>query len=54
MVNLIYQSQNKWLEALEIAQKNDRIHLRNTHFNYAKYLESINAIESAVKKFIKI
>lgn len=54
IVNRIYQSQGKWTEAFEIAQKEDRVHLRHTYFNYARYLESISAIESAVKKFVQI
>lgn len=52
ILNKIYQAQGKWTEAFEIAKKEDRIHLRHTHYNYARYLESIGAIESAIKKYI--
>jgi len=30
LVNRIYQAQGKWMEAFELADKLDRIHLRNT------------------------
>ena len=42
----------KWSEAFEVAEKHDRIHLRNTHYNYAKYLESVGAIEAAIEKWV--
>ncbi|KAH7689495.1 hypothetical protein AAVH_40505 [Aphelenchoides avenae] len=53
MVNKIYQAQNKWNEAFEVAEKHDRIHLRNTHYNYAKYLESVGAIEAGIDNYEK-
>ncbi|CAD5216485.1 unnamed protein product [Bursaphelenchus xylophilus] len=53
LLNKLYQCQNKWNEAFEIAKKHDRIHLRNTHFNYASYLESIGEIEQAIENYEK-
>ncbi|KAI6184371.1 hypothetical protein M3Y97_00588900 [Aphelenchoides bicaudatus] len=53
LLNRLYQSQNKWTEAFEVAVKHDRIHLRNTHYNFAKYLESIGEIEKAIENFEK-
>uniref|UniRef100_A0A915CSH0 Anaphase-promoting complex subunit 4-like WD40 domain-containing protein n=1 Tax=Ditylenchus dipsaci TaxID=166011 RepID=A0A915CSH0_9BILA len=53
IVNQVYQAQGKWSEAFEIAEKHDRIHLRNTHYNYAKYLESVGNIEAAIDNYEK-
>uniref|UniRef100_A0A1I7WRH2 Reverse transcriptase domain-containing protein n=1 Tax=Heterorhabditis bacteriophora TaxID=37862 RepID=A0A1I7WRH2_HETBA len=36
--------------AFDIASRYDRIHLRNTHYNYAKYLEMAGALEPAIEK----
>lgn len=37
-----------FFKAFDIAEKHDRIHIRNTHYNYGTYLESVGAIEAAV------
>ncbi|KIH67333.1 tetratricopeptide repeat protein [Ancylostoma duodenale] len=50
MVNKIHQAQNSWNQAFEVASRYDRIHLRNTHYNYAKYLERAGALEPAIEK----
>ncbi|VDN34770.1 unnamed protein product, partial [Cylicostephanus goldi] len=39
--------------AFEVASRYDRIHLRNTHYNYAKYLERAGALEPAIENFEK-
>ncbi|XP_068610701.1 intraflagellar transport protein 140 homolog [Brachionichthys hirsutus] len=41
LLNNFYQASGQWLQALDTAQKHDRIHLRTTYYNYAKYLESM-------------
>ncbi len=41
----------KLFQAFEIAQKNDRIHLRNTYYAYAGHLESVGAVESAIERY---
>ncbi|CAB3396663.1 unnamed protein product [Caenorhabditis bovis] len=56
LVNKLYQAQNLWPQAFNIAETKDRIHLRNTHYNYAKYLESKadkNSIEAAIENYEK-
>lgn len=40
LINQMYQDAGIWSKALETADKDDRIHLRSTHYNYAKHLES--------------
>ncbi|VDO42372.1 unnamed protein product [Heligmosomoides polygyrus] len=39
-------------QAFEVASRHDRIHLRNTHYNYAKYLERAGALEPAIDKYV--
>uniref|UniRef100_A0A3Q0REE4 Intraflagellar transport 140 n=1 Tax=Amphilophus citrinellus TaxID=61819 RepID=A0A3Q0REE4_AMPCI len=41
LLNNFYQASGKWQQALETAESYDRIHLRTTYYNYAKYLESM-------------
>ncbi|KAM6964373.1 intraflagellar transport protein 140 homolog isoform 2-T2 [Tautogolabrus adspersus] len=40
LLNNFYQASGQWKLALETAENQDRIHLRTTYYNYAKYLES--------------
>ncbi|XP_014248149.1 intraflagellar transport protein 140 homolog [Cimex lectularius] len=39
LLNKLYQRSDQWDKAVEIAQKYDRIHLRNTYHHYGKFLE---------------
>lgn len=48
LLNKFYQLSGRWKEAIEIAHKHDRAHLRNTCYAYAKYLESCGNISSAI------
>ncbi|XP_040922911.1 intraflagellar transport protein 140 homolog [Toxotes jaculatrix] len=41
LLNNFYQASGQWQQALETAEIHDRIHLRTTYYNYAKYLESM-------------
>lgn len=41
LLNNFYQASGQWQQALETAESRDRIHLRTTYYNYAKYLESM-------------
>ena len=49
----LHQSCGEWDEAIEIAQKFNRINLKNTHFAYAKHLELIGQVDLAIKHFIE-
>ncbi|CAI5448849.1 unnamed protein product [Caenorhabditis angaria] len=56
LINKTYQAQGMWIQAFQIAETRDRIHLRNTHFNYARYLEAKkdeNSIEEAIENYEK-
>lgn len=41
-----------WPKALEVANKNDRIHLRNTCYNYAKFCEERNDLAAAIELYL--
>ena len=49
----LHQSCGEWDEAIEVAQKYNRINLKNTHFAYAKHLELIGQVDLAIKHFIE-
>ncbi|VDP15601.1 unnamed protein product [Soboliphyme baturini] len=49
VLNRLYQARNDWTKAIEIAEKYDRIHLKNTYYAYAKHLQSSEEWEAAVE-----
>ena len=51
MINKILQTEYKWDESFKVAEKFDRINLRNTYYNYAKYLEATGALEPALENY---
>ena len=53
ILNKFYQNTGQWSKAIEIANKHDRIHLRNTCFNYAKCCEERNDLAMAIEYFEK-
>uniref|UniRef100_A0A0N4ZH95 ANAPC4_WD40 domain-containing protein n=1 Tax=Parastrongyloides trichosuri TaxID=131310 RepID=A0A0N4ZH95_PARTI len=53
LLNKLYQTENRWAEAFDIAQTHDRINLKNTHYNYAKYLETKSDITNAMTHYEK-
>lgn len=53
LLNQLYQSTNEWEKAIDISLHHDRIHLRNTYYNYAKYLEQNNQLEKAIEFYEK-
>ncbi|KAM7433446.1 hypothetical protein ABFA07_016329 [Porites harrisoni] len=53
MLNKFYQASNQWTKAVEVAELQDRIHLRTTYYNYAKHLESTGNISAAIVNFEK-
>ncbi|KAJ3023410.1 hypothetical protein HKX48_003327 [Thoreauomyces humboldtii] len=52
-VNRFYQARNDWEKALQIAATKDRIHLKSTFFNFARWLEEIGDQSGAVAAFEK-
>jgi intraflagellar transport protein 140 len=53
LLNKLYQAAGQWDRALEIANEKDRIHLRTTHYQYAKHLESLGDTANAIKNYEK-
>ncbi len=51
LLNRLYQSAGLWEKAIDVASANDRIHLKTTHFHYAKHLESIGNVDGAIKNY---
>ncbi|KAJ7298697.1 hypothetical protein O6H91_Y481300 [Diphasiastrum complanatum] len=51
LLNVMYQACGQWDKALIVALKNDRVHLKNTHHSYAKYLEAMGHIKEAIKHY---
>ena len=51
LLNKFYQACGQWERALEVANAHDRIHLRTTHFQYAKHLESMSDFRGAIKHY---
>lgn len=51
LLNNLYQSSGQWEKALQVAKSKDRIHLRTTHYKYAKHLESMGDLPAAIKHF---
>ena len=51
LLNNLYQAAGLWNKALGVASSNDRIHLKTTHYQYAKYLEAVGDIQGAIKNF---
>lgn len=51
LLNKMYQSLGKWEKALETAEKHDRIHLKSTHFSYAKYLQLTGNSKQAITHY---
>uniref|UniRef100_A0A1X7VEQ4 Uncharacterized protein n=1 Tax=Amphimedon queenslandica TaxID=400682 RepID=A0A1X7VEQ4_AMPQE len=51
LLNQFYQNSGRWQKAVEVAELNDRLHLKNTYYNLAKHSESVGEIKSAIKSY---
>ncbi|GAX73042.1 hypothetical protein CEUSTIGMA_g494.t1 [Chlamydomonas eustigma] len=51
LLNKLYRASGQWDKALEIAEKHDRIHLKPTHYAYAKHLEKTGDLTEALKHY---
>ncbi|XP_037363715.1 intraflagellar transport protein 140 homolog [Talpa occidentalis] len=40
LLNKLHQASGQWQRAVELAERRDRVHLRTTHYNYARHLEA--------------
>lgn len=48
----LHMSCGEWDEAIEVAEKYNRINLKNTHFTMAKHFESIGAVDDAIRHYV--
>uniref|UniRef100_A0A8C7E0Z2 Intraflagellar transport 140 n=1 Tax=Naja naja TaxID=35670 RepID=A0A8C7E0Z2_NAJNA len=53
LLNKFYQASDQWQKAIEIAETQDRVHLRTTYYNYAKHLEAIAELNFAITYYEK-
>ncbi|CAM9937918.1 intraflagellar transport protein 140 homolog isoform X2 [Lampetra fluviatilis] len=53
LLNQFYQATGQWQKAVETAETNDRVHLRTTYFNKAKYLEETGDFDAAITYYEK-
>ena len=51
LLNELYQASGQWDKALAVAKDHDRIHLKSTHYSYARYLEAAGDTKAATKHF---
>ncbi|XP_065211838.1 intraflagellar transport protein 140 homolog [Planococcus citri] len=51
LLNKMYQCANRWDEAILLAEKKNRINLRNTYDAYGRYLEKKGDIHEAIKMY---
>jgi intraflagellar transport protein 140 len=51
MLNRLYQASGFWEKAIATAEEQDRIHLKTTHYKFAKYLESVGHVDDAIEHF---
>ena len=51
LLNELYQASGQWEKALTIAKEKDRIHLKSTHYAYARHLEAGGKTKEAVTHF---
>lgn len=40
LLNKLYQASDQWQKAVEVAELQDRVHLRTTYYSYAQHLEN--------------
>jgi intraflagellar transport protein 140 len=53
LLNKFYQNTDQWNKALEVANKFDKIHLRNTYYSYAKFCEERSELGRAIEFYEK-
>ncbi|KRY50210.1 Intraflagellar transport protein -like protein [Trichinella britovi] len=53
LLNQLYQDLGNWEEAIKVAQNNDQIHLKNTHYRYGIYLQEMGKLYEAIEYFEK-
>ncbi|KAM5198317.1 intraflagellar transport protein 140 homolog isoform 1-T4 [Hipposideros larvatus] len=53
LLNKLYQASSQWQKAIEVAELQNRVHLRTTYYNYAKHLETSSDCSLALSYYEK-
>ena len=53
LLGKMLQASGNWDEALEVAEKYNRINLKNTHYQMARHFESARQFEKAVEHYVQ-
>uniref|UniRef100_UPI00358F9C54 intraflagellar transport protein 140 homolog n=1 Tax=Myxine glutinosa TaxID=7769 RepID=UPI00358F9C54 len=53
LLNKLYQASGQWEKAVELAEKHVRIHMRNTHYKLAHYMEEKGDVDAAIHNYEK-
>ncbi|XP_012590465.1 PREDICTED: intraflagellar transport protein 140 homolog, partial [Condylura cristata] len=53
LLNKLLQASGQWQRALELAERRDRVHLRSTHYSYARHLEASGDRSRALSHYEK-
>lgn len=53
LLNKVLQAQGDWMGALQIAEDKDRIHLKSTHYRFARWLEECEQLQDAIQHYEK-
>jgi intraflagellar transport protein 140 len=48
----LHQACGEWEEAIDVAEKFNRINLKNTHYSMAKHFESTGQVDDAIRHYI--
>ena len=51
LLNQLLQASGRWEQAIAVAESRDRIHLKTTHYHYARHLESLGDVTNAIKHY---
>lgn len=51
LLNQLYRACGQWDKAIEVAERQDRIHLSSTHYAYAQHLERLGLWDQAVAAY---
>ena len=51
LLNRLHQASGEWDQALAVAARQDRVHLRSTHHAHGRHLEEIGDVAGAIKAY---
>lgn len=51
LLNKLYRASGIWSKAISLAEKKDRIHLKNTHYHFGRHFEDLGDVDEAIKAY---